>query len=156
MQLTTRFHLCLLITAAVVGTACQNQEPAVPPAQAQTATTQPANQPTTVTGCLRAGDAENTFVLTTAKTVDGEPTATYQLAGNAEVNLHDHIDRRVEVSGVIDQQSQIATREAAQPAGKPTGTGGTGASPTVQTQTQLSIKRLEVNTVKRVGGDCER
>jgi hypothetical protein len=155
MHFTTRLNLCFLVAAAVVGTACRDREPAVPPAQAQTATTQPANQPTTVTGCLRAGEAENTFVLTTAKTVDGAPTATYHLAGSAGVNLLDHIDRRVEVSGVIDQQSQIATREPAQPAEKATGTGGTAANPTVQTGTELAIKRLEVSSVKRVGGDCE-
>jgi hypothetical protein len=154
MQITTRFNLCILLAASVVGAGCRERE-AAPPAQSQTATTQPANQPTTVTGCLRAGEAENTFVLTTAKSVDGQPTATYQLSGSAGVNLLDHIDRRVEVSGVIDQQSQIATREAAQPADKATGTTGSGTSPTVQTATQLSVKRLEVSSVKRVGSDCE-
>jgi hypothetical protein len=141
----------LIVASAFAG--CSRDEPEAPPAQAQSATTSPAGQPTTVTGCLRAGDAENTFVLTTAQTVDGTPAATYHLSGSAGVNLQDHIGKRIEVSGVIDQQARVATREPAQPADdKATGTAGT---PTVQTGTQLSLERLDVTSVKRADGDCE-
>jgi hypothetical protein len=141
----------LIVASAFAG--CSRDEPEAPPAQAQSATTSPASQPTTVTGCLRAGDAENTLVLTTAQTVDGTPAATYHLSGSAGVNLKDHIGKRIEVSGVIDQQSRVATREPAQPADdKATGTAGT---PTVQTGTQLTVERLDVTSVKRADGDCE-
>jgi hypothetical protein len=85
--------------------------------------------------------------------VDGTPAATYHLSGSAGVNLQDHIGKRIEVSGVIDQESRVATREPALPADdKATGTAGT---PTVQTGTQLSVKRLDVTSVKRADGDCE-
>ena len=141
----------LIVASAFAG--CSRDEPEAPPAQAQSATTSPASQPTTVTGCLRAGDAENTLVLTTAQTVDGTPAATYHLSGSAGVNLKDHIGKRIEVSGVIDQESRVATREPAQPADdKATGTAGT---PTVQTGTQLTVERLDVTSVKRADGDCE-
>ncbi len=148
-------HLTLAgtIMVAAAGWGCGREEPAVPPAQAGAQTSAPTNQPTTVTGCLRAGDAADTFVLTTAQTVDGTPAATYQLSGVPDMNLQDHLGKRVEVSGVVDQQSQIATRQPSQPADdKATGTAGT---PTVQTGTQLSIKRLDVKTIKRAGGDCQ-
>jgi hypothetical protein len=154
MSFSHRCGLAALVFVASTGIGCSREEPEVPPAQAQTGATRPANQPTTVTGCLRAGEAADTFVLTTAQTVDGTPAATYHLSGSAGVNLADHIGRRIEVSGVIDQKSQIATREPTRPADdKATGTAGT---PTVQTGTDLAINRLEVSSVRRAGGDCER
>jgi hypothetical protein len=153
MAFVKRLTLAGLIVASTLAAGCNRDEPEAPPAQAQSATTSPASQPTTVTGCLRAGDAENTLVLTTAQTVDGTPAATYHLSGSAGVNLKDHIGKRIEVSGVIDQQSRVATREPAQPADdKATGTAGT---PTVQTGTQLTVERLDVTSVKRADGDCE-
>jgi len=153
MAFNHRFALAGLIVVSALGIGCNRESPEAPPAQAQSATTSPANQPTTVTGCLRAGDAADTFVVTTAQTVDGTPAATYHLSGSAGVNLQDHLGKRVEVSGVIDQQSQIATRQPAQPADdKATGTAGT---PAVQTGTQLSIKRIDVKSVRRADGDCE-
>jgi hypothetical protein len=155
MRFRTRFNLCVLAAASTVTFACREREPKAPAAQAETATSQPANQPTTVTGCLRAGEAENTFVLTTAKTVDGRPTTTYELSGNAGVNLLDHIGYQVEVSGVINEKSQIATRQPPQAAERATGTGGTPGTPTVQTETQLSIQRLDVSGIKRADGHCE-
>jgi len=151
----TRFNLCILMTVAVAAAGCRGRDAEVPAAQAETATSRPANSPATVTGCLRAGEAENTFVLTTAKTVDGAPTTTYELAGNAGVNLQDHVGHRVEVSGLVNERSQIATRQSPQSADKATGTAGSGANPTVQTGTQLSIQRLDVSSVKRAAGDCE-
>jgi hypothetical protein len=154
MHLTTRFNAAGLVLVSAFAAGCQ-REPEPPAAATQTETSRPTNQPTTVTGCLRAGDAEGTFVLTTAQTVDGTPAATYHLAGKPDVNLQDHVGRRVEVSGVIDQQSQVTTRQSAQPADNATGTAGKPGTPTVQTGTQLQIKRLDVTAVKRAGGECE-
>ena len=153
MRIKTHLDLAGLLLISLVVGGCSRDEPEVPPAQAQSGTTRPANQPTTVTGCLRAGDAADTFVLTTAQTVDGTPAATYHLSGSGGVNLQDHIGKRIEVSGVIDQQSQIATREPSQPADRKAA--GTSGTPTVQTGTQLSIQRLSVSSVKRADGDCE-
>ncbi|HJR59816.1 MAG TPA: hypothetical protein VJ813_10470 [Vicinamibacterales bacterium] len=154
MRAITTVSLAGLVLLSTAAAGCQ-REPEVPAAQTQTQASSPANQPATVIGCLRAGDAEGTYVVTTAQTVDGAPAATYELAGDAGVNLQDHVGRRVEVTGVIDQQSQVATRQSAQPADNATGTAGKPGTPTVQTGTQLSIKRLEVKAVKRTGGDCE-
>jgi hypothetical protein len=141
-----------LIAAASVVAACSN-DPEVPPAQTQTEVSRQVDAPATVTGCLRAGDAASTFVLTTAQTVDGIPAATYHLTSTPDVDLRPHVGSRVEASGIVDSQSQIATREPSQPAANATGTAG--STPSVQTGTELAIKRFDVKSIKRVGGECE-
>ena len=144
-----------LAAAAVVVAAC-GSEPEVPPAQTQTEVSRQLDAPTTVTGCLRAGDAAETFVLTTAQSVDGTPPATYQLTNTPDVDLRPHVGSRVEASGIVEAQSAIATREPATPADNAaTGTGGSSATPTVQTSTQLDIKKFDVKSIKPVGGECE-
>ena len=155
MSLQTRQVIGALFIATVAAGACSRDQTEVPPAQAQSQSVQKTNAPTLVTGCLRAGEATGTFVLTTAQSVDGTTPATYQLHGSGGVNLADHVGQRVEVNGVVREQAQIATRESSQPAAgdKAAGTSGT---PTVQTATQLSIRQLDVTAVKRTGGDCEK
>ncbi|MBA2305167.1 MAG: hypothetical protein H0W08_21410 [Acidobacteria bacterium] len=160
MRFVRSVHLAgtILVAATVAGcgvAGCGREQAQTPPAQAQVETTRPGNQPTTVTGCLRAGDADATFVLTTAQSVDGTPTATYHLTGAPGVNLQELVGNRVEVSGVVNGQSQIATRQSSQPAANATGTAGTAGTPTVQTGTELSITRLDVTTVQRAGGECK-
>ena len=154
MLLHTRRTVAALFIIAAATAGCSREEPDVPPAQAQTQTTQKPNVPTLVTGCLRSGDAASTFVLTTAQSVDGSPPATYQLHGSAGVNLADHVGKRIEVEGVLRDQTQIATTESKQPAeDKAAGTAGT---PAVQTGTTLSIRQLDVRAVKSAGGDCQQ
>ena len=154
MFLHTRTTIAALIIAAGATGACSREEAQVPPAQVQTQSVQKPNVPTLVTGCLRAGEAANTFVLTTAKSVDGSTPATYQLNGSAGVNLADHVGKRIEVSGVLREQAQIATSEPKQPAEeKAKGTSGT---PAVQTTTQVAIRQLDVTEVKQATGDCEK
>jgi hypothetical protein len=102
----------------------------------------------TVTGCLRAGEAAETFVLTTS----GTDVATYNLVGVEGVNLHDHTGKQVEVNGVLVAQQQTASRAAAPADDKATGTAGT---PSVETRTTVDIRQIEVNSIRRTGGDCK-
>lgn len=155
MPLTTRTSIVTFALVAVTTVACgRSEETQVPPAQSTTQTTQPLNRQATVTGCLRAGDAENTYVLTTTQTENGVTPATYQLVGTAGVNLQDHVGKRIEVDGTLTEQQHVATSEAPTTADeKARGTSGT---PTVQTGTQLAVRRLEVAGVKAAGGDCEQ
>jgi hypothetical protein len=140
----------MLITAAAVG-GCNRTQPA-PAAETQTATpVQSANAPTTVTGCLRAGDGSETFVLTAARAATGEQTATYQLYPDQGVQLRDHIGHQVAVTGVLRAQQEMRSRSTTEPAGKPTGTGGT---PTVSTATELDFKQLNVQQVRPTGEKC--
>jgi len=154
MILHTRQGLTALFIAAAAAGACSREEPAAPPAQAQTQSVQKPNVPTLVTGCLRAGEATNTFVLTSSQAADGSTPATYQLNGSAGVNLADHVGKRIEVNGVLREQAQITTNESKQPTeDRAKGTSGT---PSVQTSTQVSIRELDVTAVKSAGVDCEK
>ena len=154
MLLHTRHTFAALFIVAAATAGCGREEPDVPPAQSQTQTTQQPNVPTLVTGCLRAGDAANTFVLTTERSVDGSTPATYELHGSAGVNFADHVGKRIEVNGVLREQTQIATRDSRQPAEEKAA--GTAGTPAVQTATTVSIRQLDVTTVKGTGGDCQQ
>jgi len=140
------------ILAAAIG--CNRNESAPPPAQVQSQSTLPANSPTTVTGCLKSGDAPASYVITTARTEGGTETATYQLMGNAGANLADHIGRQVEVTGVIRQTQELASTERARPA-QAEGTTGSAGKPVVETRTEVDIKQLDVKSVKPLEDRCE-
>lgn len=125
------------------------------PVETQTATTGPNAGPMTltVTGCLQAGDAADTYVLTAARVAGATDTVTYQLVGTNDANLKDHVGERVQVSGTADAQAQVASRSpvtAEQERAK-----GTSGTPTVQTQTDVRIRRLRVDAVAPQGGKCE-
>ena len=145
----------LLAVFAVAG--CNRSEQATTPvAESQTQhPVQPANTPLTVSGCLRGGDAADTFVLTTSGAAIGDSTAsaTYQLAGGTGVNLRDHIGRRIEVNGVLRAQQQTESRASGPAANAPTGTAGT---PRVETRTEVDIKHLDVSSVKPIADDCDK
>ena len=153
-SLTAGLSIIVALGAVSTTTCNRSSKKEAPVAQIQTQTpVQAVNQPVTITGCLRAGDAADTFVLTASETKDGTAPATYLLASNSGVNLRDNVGNRVEVSGVLSSQQQVSTITPQEPArNKPTGTSGT---PTVQTATQLEMRRLEVNTLNRVGDRCD-
>jgi hypothetical protein len=141
--------IAALAVAFVVSSAGCSRDTATPVAETQTQTpARTANQPMTVTGCLRAGEAAETFVLTTS----GTDVATYNLVGVEGVNLHDHTGKQVEVNGVLVAQQQTASRAAAPADDKATGTAGT---PSVETRTTVDIRQIEVNSIRRTGGDCK-
>jgi hypothetical protein len=142
-----------VLVAALAGCNRSNQK-ATPVGELETQKApQATNKPVTLTGCLRGGDAEDTFVLTTSATADGNAPATYQLAGVKGVNLHDQIGKRVEVSGVVRAQQETESQGRGPAANKPTGTSG---KPEVETRTQVDIKRLDVSNVKPLGDHCDR
>ena len=151
-QMLTAAFCC---TAMLVSGCGRNDEKqaAAPPAEATVQTPAvPQNNPVTLTGCLRAGEATDTFVLTTAQTRDSAETATYHLTGVQGVTLRDHIGQQVEVNGVVRSEQEMASASASREAERATGTTGT---PTVQTRTQLQVRQLEVTSVKPAGAKCE-
>ena len=163
MPRTAIFNVAIFtgaLIATVSTTACNRADEASPPvAEMQSASApQATNAPVNVTGCLRAGEASGTFVLTTSDADAQGQTATYtlQMAQNAQqVNLQDHIGQRVQINGTLRSQQAVASTTPSTPAAnaEPTGTAGT---PTVQTRTEMDIKRLDVSSVRAVGGSCER
>lgn len=153
MLVQTRQGVAAVFIMSALAGACNRDEPEVPPAQTEAQAVQQTAAPTIVTGCLRGGEAANTFVVTTSMTVDDQRPATYQLTGDAGVDLTEHIGKRVEVRGVIREQTQIATRTTPEPAEEKAA--GTTGTPTVQTGTQLAIRQLDVTAIKRLDGECE-
>lgn len=144
-----------LVGAAPFSSACKRAErPAAPVAETQATTSQTTNQPVTVSGCLRAGDAADTYVLTASQTAQGATPATYQLvAANGGETLRDQVGKQVEVTGTVRAEQRTQTVAAAPAENKATGTSGT---PAVETRTDLDIKRLDVTSVKPLDGRCEK
>ena len=159
----THYPICRALIAglgavalAAGAAACNRTEQAQPPAaQVQSQTPpQALNTPESVTGCLRAGDAADTFVLTTSMSEDGRAPVTYQVVGSSNVNLMEHVGHRVAIQGIVREQQSATTATTSAPAtDKPKGTAGT---PTVQTSATLQVRRLEASSVARASGDCEK
>lgn len=121
-------------------------------ADTQTQSARPANQPLTVSGCLKAGEAEGTFVLTAARSSGSDQTATYQLTGSSGADLREHTGNRVEVTGTMNAQQEIASRTTAVPQEQATGTAG---DPKVITATEIEIRQVTVDSVRPLGEKCE-
>ena len=62
------------------------------------------------------------------------------------------IGERVQVSGVLASQQEVASRSTPSQQDKATGTAGT---PTVQTQTRVDMRTLRVNSLNPQGAKCE-
>ena len=152
MKLNALLALGLVATLAA---ACSREEAQPPAAQTQAQSpVQTMSVPEAVTGCLRAGEAADTFVLTTSQTDDGKPPTTYQLTPAAGVNLADHVGHRVALNGIVREQQATTTASATAPAtDKAQGTSGT---PNVQTTATLQMRRMDVQTVARASGDCDK
>jgi hypothetical protein len=141
-----------VVALALCAAACRGQNEATVPADPTTASApQARNQPMTVAGCLRAGEAADTFILTAAATEGSQQPGTYQLAGNT-AGLADHIGKRVEVSGTLESEQELASRTQTVEKDRPKGTSGT---PTVETKSAVELRKLEVSSARRISGDCE-
>lgn len=150
--------LAAAVFTTVAGTAAcrggNDEKSATPTAQIATQTPeQRIDQPLTVDGCLRAGEGGTTFVLTTAQTETGGQVATYHLASAGNVNLGDHVGERVRITGQLETQQHASTQTPATTAGKPTGTAGT---PTVSTETDLTVRTMDVSSVQPLGSRCDQ
>ena len=128
-------------------------EPQAPVAQTEQQTATQTNLPVTLTGCLRAGESTDTFVVTTRGTGAQDEAKTYQLVGREGVDFKSNVGKRVEVQGVVTSAQQIAARTPSAPSGeRATGTSGT---PTVSTETQVEIQQLRVQQLRAVADQCE-
>ncbi|NUR52843.1 MAG: hypothetical protein HOQ29_00185 [Acidobacteria bacterium] len=143
----------LAAAIAVAGGACSKGKKEMASETQVSGDVRTPDAPMTVAGCLRAGEASDTFVLTQdAATTGTTATANYQLVGVDGVNLRDHIGERVQVSGVLASQQEVASRSTPSQQDKATGTAGT---PTVQTQTRVDMRTLRVNSLNPQGAKCE-
>jgi hypothetical protein len=134
------------VVLSVAVSAC-NRDEAGP--EVQTTTTVPRAESISVRGCLKAGLAENTFVLTTSETGPQGDTATYQLNGPG-ISFADHVGQQVEVSGTLRAEQQAAST-GVDVVDEPKGTSGT---PTVETKTELTVRQMTVESITPSGQRC--
>lgn len=133
--------------------ACGGSGEEVPAMETQSVTPPQAQAtPERVQGCLRAGEAANTFVLTASAVDTAMPAATYELIG-APDGLQQHVGHRVEVTGIVVQEQTARSEGATLPAEDQVK--GTAGTPTVQSTTKVEMKRLQVSGVTPVDGDCD-
>lgn len=141
-----------IVTGLVIAvTACNKTKSELPNESQVTGDVRNPGVPMTVAGCLRAGEFADTYVLAQDQESSAQETANYQLVGGQGVDLRKHIGERVQVVGVLASQQEVASRSTPEQQ-KPTGTSGT---PTVQTETRVDVRTLQVNSVNPQGEKCE-
>lgn len=142
--------VCAIVVAAA-SFGCRREQPAqVAESQTQSPVIA-ANVPATLNGCLRAGEAADTFVLLTT----GIQGATYQLVPDEGIDLREHVGHLISLDGIVrEQQQTTSTATSPAQAADKSAVGTTGA-PTVSTRTELDVKRFEVRAVKSVGNYCK-
>jgi hypothetical protein len=131
----------------------------------------------TVTGCLRAGDEPNTYVLQDVKWDDKDKSATGAAAGAgaatgtagaasaamaatkikligapAGVQLSEHVGHTVQITGMLAPAAKATAGGAAAGTGAATGTAGTAGAAAGAAKDQA----LNVRTVKMVSSSCNQ
>jgi hypothetical protein len=144
---STSVQACAALAVAIGVSACNRNE-TVPESQTTTGV-QPTSQTMTVKGCLRAGLAANTFVLTEPASATKE-TTTYDLAGTA-VDFAPHVGQIVEAFGTVRAEQQVAT-SAPDVVDEPAK--GTSGTPTIETSSQLDVKYMTVSSITPTGERC--
>ncbi|HEX6322261.1 MAG TPA: hypothetical protein VFZ36_00940 [Vicinamibacterales bacterium] len=146
-----RYAAAAGVLAVCIG--CGGSGEDVPALETQTVTPPQAQAtPERVQGCLRAGEAANTFVLTASRVDTQMPAATYELVNPPE-GLREHVGRLVEVTGTVVMEQTARAEGAPLPAEDQVK--GTAGTPTVQSTTKVEMKRLQVSGVTPVDGDCD-
>lgn len=132
--------------------ACGGNGEEVPALETQAVSApQETEMPRTLRGCLGAGGTENSYVLLADADDTGADAATYNLEGELG-SLAEHIGRRVEVSGTIVSSQVVRSSGALMDAEeKPEGTSGT---PMVQSESEVEVKRMQVDSLTPVDADC--
>ena len=148
LRANTAAAMAIVVALGLMTSGCTRKDKTAPVPESGVQTSAAGSQPATVVGCLRAGEASDTFVLTAA----GEQPVTYHLRGGESETLRDNVGRQLEVSGTVTAEQRTATTATGSAANQPAGTAGT---PQVRTQTQLSIRTLEVNSIKATGIECK-
>ena len=130
--------------------ACQ-QEMAAP--ERQTTTGEQARmEETTVAGCLKAGMDDSTFVLITEGATGAETaSATYQLTNANNVNLKEHVNQQVRITGTLRAEQEFASTGRSVEDDRAKGTTGT---PVIETRTEVEVKRIAVQSVQPSGEKC--
>ena len=132
--------IAALTLASAVGVFAQEQQaPAQPPAGDQAPAQSAGSQPkSTLTGCVvqaKTTDGGTAYVLTKA---EGGTASMYVLAGSSESNWSTNVNKKVEVTGPVQQPSAPPAEE------------GAAANPKV-----LRPPAIQIESVKVVAEACK-
>jgi hypothetical protein len=126
-------------------------------------TAAPAAQATTVTGCIKGGDAAGSYVFVAEPTMLGAAvdrrtrgqvtTYTYVLTGQ---NLEPYVGRQVSVTGRIEGQDNVEVEKSRELSGEPTTTDDGTVTPTVEIEETALIetRTMQVESVQATGQPC--
>ena len=146
-----------MAAAFAVGLAAQTPQnpPSTPPSQPPMQERESASKNVTVTGCLKAGESADSFMLSDLKfgkagdkavgTSGAAPAAiasatSLKLTGSPSgTKLSEHVGHTIEVTGTVSEKSASAPAAPADPAARPSAS----ATPA-----------LDVRTVKMVSATC--
>ena len=146
-----------MAAAFAVGLAAQTPQnpPSTPPSQPPMQERESASKNVTVTGCLKAGESADSFMLSDLKfgkagdkavgTSGAAPAAiasatSLKLPGSPSgTKLSEHVGHTIEVTGTVSEKSASAPAAPADPAARPSAS----ATPA-----------LDVRTVKMVSATC--
>jgi hypothetical protein len=143
--------MSITIGCAALALGACNRKPEAPEIQT-TQAVQRNGEPVQLTGCLKRGVvADDTFVLLVAQKDASGGTATYELIAAPGVSFGDQVGQQVEVTGTL-QGEQIASSEGAAREQAAKGTSGTA---TVQTKTDLDVRRVAATSLKPIGAACQ-
>ncbi len=140
------------VSLMAVGIGACTRENTAPELQT-TSGPQPRAEPKSVSGCLRMGVGDNTYVLIASETAGATTTATYQLTGRDMASLQPYVGQTVEVSGTLRAEQEIAS-SGGTVAEKPAK--GTSGTPAVETKSDLNVRTLKVGSVKPLGVPCSQ
>jgi hypothetical protein len=148
MKIESRAHRTAVLCGvlAIGAAACNRSTPVV---EDQKVVVEQKDEPTSASGCLRTGMADNTFVLMSPGSQPGQESATYQLTGH-KVDLRQYVGQEVNVAGTVRAVSEVAS-STAPVQDTPKGTSGT---PTIETKSELTVKQMTVESVSATGGRC--
>ena len=130
----------ILATTAVLSA----QTPQTPPTTSSTtSTTRQTAQTVTMTGCVTPDLAANPDPAS-ATTAAGQARVTgYILAPNADVNLSDHLNHKVQITGTVESVTSSSTTSQSSPS----------TSSTTQSST-TTMPSFRVTSVKMVSATC--
>jgi hypothetical protein len=173
LQLQEGFSMTRVFTGTCLAVLCAAGLAAQAPTGSAEPQAQDSMKTVTVTGCLRAGEAPDTFVLSDAKLDDkgrttpsptgtsgtgsaaaatAAPATTVRLVGSpAGVTMTEHIGHTVEVTGVL---SDAKDKGVAGTTGS--GTGGDQTSRSRAGQSDKPEQTLTVRTLKTVSSSCDK
>jgi len=134
---------------AIAAAGC-NRQSSGPELQTTTASGEARTEAVKANGCLRAGLADSTFVLTADSDSGSSKPITYQLTSR-DVALRDYVGQQVDVSGTLRSEQRVGTSGTAAVEKPAKGAAGT---PVVQTATELDVRQMNVNTVTPTGQQC--